>query len=74
MFVKVRYTNVLNGSEYFFSKLNSLQVSKLLNKTKLIFVCVNHTYPDKQVNIYYIDTKTVKSCEISTLKNCSKKN
>ena len=46
----------------FFSKLNSLQVSKLLNKTKLIFVCVNHTYLDKQVNIYYIDTKTVKSC------------
>ena len=73
MFVKVRYTNVLNGSLYFFSKLNSLQVSKLLNKTKLIFVCVSHTYLDKQVNIYHIDTKTVKSCDNLHLEELFKK-
>ena len=72
MFVKVRYTNVLNGSLYFFP-LNSLQVSKLLNKRKLIFVCVNHTYLDKQVNIYHIDTKTVKSCENLLLEELFKK-
>lgn len=73
MFVKVRYTNVLNGSLYFFSKLSSLQVLKLLNKTKLIFVCVSHTYLDKQVNIYHIDTKTEKSCDNLHLEELFKK-
>lgn len=34
---------------------------------------MNHTYLDKQVNIYYADTKTVKSCENLHLEELFKK-
>lgn len=34
---------------------------------------MNHTYLDKQVDIYYIDTKTVKSCENLHLEELFKK-
>ena len=34
---------------------------------------MNHAYLDKQVNIYYIDTKTVKSCENLHLEELFKK-